>query len=110
MTIVNSAQQLTLTANRAEMQIDQQVADLIGNVRGVGEKNQSRLSADRVKWFLETQQFQADGNVSYQQDKPPFSIAGPQASGKLDTQEVAVNGGQDGGRVELQITPQGLGR
>ncbi len=109
-TIVNSAQQLTLTANQADLQIDQQIANLSGNVRGVGEKNQSRLSADRVKWFLETQQFQADGNVSYQQNNPPFSIAGPQASGKLDTQQVAVNGGQDGGRVEIQITPQGLGR
>jgi LPS export ABC transporter protein LptC len=109
-TIVNSAQQLTLTANQAEMQIDQQIANLSGNVRGVGEKNQSRLSADRVKWFLDTQQFEANGNVSYQQNNPPFSIAGPQASGKLDTQQVAVNGGQDGGRVELQITPQGLGR
>ena len=109
-TIVNSAQQITLNANQAEMQTDQQVANLIGDVRGVGEKNQSRLSADRVKWFLATQQFEANGNVSYQQNNPPFSIAGPQASGKLDTQQVAVNGGQDGGRVELQITPQGLGR
>ncbi len=108
-TIVNSAQQVTLTANQGDMQIDQQVANLSGDVRGVGEKNQSRLSADRVKWFLATQQFEANGDVSYQQNNPPFSIAGPQASGKLDTQQVAVNGGQDG-RVELQITPQGLGR
>jgi len=109
-TIVNSAQQITLTADQGEMQIDQQVANLSGNVRGVGEKTQSRLSADRVKWFLATQQFEANGNVSYQQNNPPFSIAGPQASGRLDTQQVAVNGGQEGGRVELQITPQGLGR
>lgn len=108
-TIVNSAQQVTLTANQGEMQIDQQIANLSGDVRGVGEKNQSRLSADRVKWFLATQQFEANGNVSYQQNNPPFSIAGPQASGKLDTQQVAVNGGE-AGRVELQITPQGLGR
>lgn len=106
-TIINSAQQVTLTANQGEMQIDQQIANLSGNVRGVGEKNQSRLSADRVKWFLATQQFEANGNVSYQQNNPPFSIAGPQASGKLDTQQVAVTGNEDG-RVELQITPQGV--
>ncbi|MBD2080906.1 LPS export ABC transporter periplasmic protein LptC [Leptolyngbya sp. FACHB-17] len=108
--IVNSAQQVTLTADQGEMLLDQQIANLSGNVRGVGERNQSRLSADRVKWFLATQQFEANGNVNYQQSNPPFSIAGPQASGKLDTQQVAVNGGQQGGRVEIQITPQGLGR
>ncbi|MGG6263619.1 LPS export ABC transporter periplasmic protein LptC [Leptolyngbya sp. AN03gr2] len=108
-TIVNSVQQVTLTANQGDMQIDQQVANLSGNVRGVGEKNQSRLSADRVKWFLATQQFEANGNVSYQQNNPPFSIAGPQASGQLDTQQVAVKGNEDG-RVELQITPKGIGR
>ncbi|BAU15562.1 hypothetical protein LEP3755_61210 [Leptolyngbya sp. NIES-3755] len=108
-TIVNSAQQVTLTANQGDMQIDQQVANLSGNVRGVGEKNQSRLSADRVRWFLATQQFEANGNVSYQQNNPPFSIAGPQASGQLDTQQVAVKGNEDG-RVELQITPKGIGR
>lgn len=105
-TIVNSAQQVTLTANQGSMQIDQQIADLIGNVRGVGEKNQSRLSADRVRWYSATQQFEASGNVSYQQNNPPFNIAGPQASGKLDSQQVAVTGNESG-RVKLQITPQG---
>lgn len=105
-TIANSAQQITLNADQGEMKIDQQVANLNGNVRGVGEKNQSQLSADRVTWFLQTQQFQANGNVSYKQANPPFSIAGPQAAGKLDDQQVAV----DGGRVELQITPQGRGQ
>lgn len=109
-TIVNSVQQVTLSANQGEMLLDQQIANLTGSVRGVGEKNQSRLSADRVKWFLATQQFEAYGNVNYQQSNPPFNIAGPQASGKLDTQQVAVNGGQQGGRVEIQITPRGLGR
>ncbi|MBD1843132.1 LPS export ABC transporter periplasmic protein LptC [Cyanobacteria bacterium FACHB-63] len=109
-TILNSAQQVTLTANQGNLLLQQQIANLSGNVRGVGEKNQSRLSADRVKWFLATQQFEANGNVNYQQSNPPFSIAGPQASGKLDTQQVAVNGGQQGGRVEIQITPRGLGR
>lgn len=108
-TIVNAAQQVRLTANQGNMQLDQQVATLTGNVRGVGEKNGSQLSADRVVWYLATQQFQANGNVNYRQSNPPFNIAGPQASGKLDDQQVAVQGSQEG-RVEIQITPQGLGR
>lgn len=106
LTIVNPAQQITLTADSGNMQIDKQIANLNGNVRGVGEKNQSQLSADRVTWFLTTQQFQANGNVNYRQNNPPFSLNGPQAAGKLDDQQVAV----DGGRVELQITPQGRGQ
>ncbi len=105
-TIVNPAQQITLTADSGTMQLAQQIANLNGNVRGVGGKNQSQLSADRVTWFLTTQQFQANGNVNYRQSNPPFSLNGPQASGKLDDQQVAV----DGGRVELQITPQGRGQ
>jgi LPS export ABC transporter protein LptC len=109
LTIVNAAQQVRLTANQGNMQIDQQVATLTGNVRGVGERNGAQLSADRVVWYLTTQQFQANGNVSYRQSNPPFSIAGPQASGKLDDQQVAVQGSQEG-RVEIQITPRGLGR
>lgn len=105
-TINNPEQKVSLSADRGDMQIESQIANLYGNVRGVGEKNQSSLSADRVTWYLQTQQFQANGNVNYQQNNPPFKIAGPQAAGKLDDQQVAV----DGGRVELQIVPQGQGR
>jgi lipopolysaccharide export system protein LptA len=81
------------------------VAQLDGKVRGVGQKNQSQLTANHVTWFFETQQFQAEGNVNYNQQNPPFSIAGPKANGKLDDQQVAVNG-DSSGRVELQIVPQ----
>jgi LPS export ABC transporter protein LptC len=105
-TIVNPAQKVTISGDRGTMRIDQQVATLTGNVSGVGEKNQSTLSAGRVTWYATTQQFQANGNVNYRQTNPPFSLAGPQAAGKLDDQQVAV----DGGRVELQIVPEGRGR
>jgi LPS export ABC transporter protein LptC len=104
-TIVNPAQQVTLTANSGSLDIQQQIAKLNGNVRGTGEKNQSRLGADRAVWYLTTQQFEAEGNVTYNQANPPFSMAGPRASGKLDDQQVAVKG-DDSGRVELQIVPQ----
>ena len=101
-TIVNSPQQVTLNANEGQMDLQKNTVDLVGNVRGAGQKNQSKLDADRVLWFITTQQFEATGNVSYRQENPPFSLSGPRASGKLDDQQVAVNGG----RVELQITPQ----
>ncbi len=101
-TIVNSPQQVTLNANEGQMDLQKNTVDLVGNVRGAGQKNQSKLDADRVLWFITTQQFEATGNVSYRQENPPFSLSGPRASGKLGDQQVAVNGG----RVELQITPQ----
>jgi LPS export ABC transporter protein LptC len=104
-TIVNPAQQVTLTANAGSLDVQQQIAKLKGNVRGSGEKNQSRLGADRATWYLTTQQFEAEGNVTYNQANPPFSMAGPKASGKLDDQQVAVQG-DNSGRVELQIVPQ----
>ena len=101
-TILNPPQQVTLNANQGQMDLQKNTVDLVGNVRGVGQKNQSKLDADRVLWFITTQQFEATGNVNYRQNNPPFSLSGPRASGKLDDQQVAVNGG----RVELQITPQ----
>ncbi|PSB16704.1 LPS export ABC transporter periplasmic protein LptC [Phormidesmis priestleyi ULC007] len=101
-TIINPPQQVTLNANQGQMDLQKNTVDLVGNVRGIGQKNQSKLDADRVLWFITTQQFEATGNVNYRQENPPFSLAGPRASGKLDDQQVAVNGG----RVELQITPQ----
>lgn len=104
-TIVNPVQQTTITANAGNLDLAQNVARLDGNVRGIGEKNQSQLTANQVTWFLGTQQFEANGNVNYNQQNPPFSIAGPKASGKLDDQQVAVSG-DSSGRVELQIVPQ----
>jgi LPS export ABC transporter protein LptC len=104
-TILSPTQQVTLTANSGTLDIKQQIARLNGDVRGIGEKNQSRLNADRALWYLTTQQFEAEGNVRYSQSNPPLSLAGPKASGKLDDQEVAVKS-DESDRVELQIVPQ----
>lgn len=105
-TIVNAPEQVTLTANKGQLDLQKNTVDLIGSVRGNGQRNQANLVADRVVWFLNTQQFDAQGNVNYRQESPPFSIVGPRAYGKLQDQQVAVNGGNTGGRVEIQIVPQ----
>ncbi|MGV0025983.1 LPS export ABC transporter periplasmic protein LptC [Phormidesmis priestleyi] len=105
-TILNPSQQVTLTANQGLLNLQKNTVDLTGNVKGIGQRNDSKLDADHVTWFLTTQQFQADGNVNYRQANPPFSIAGPRAAGRLQDQQVAVSGGESGGRVEMQIVPQ----
>lgn len=100
-TVVNRQQQVTLTANQGRMDLKTNTVQMTGNVRGVGERNQARVNSDRLNWNLSTQQFQADGNVVYQQATPPLNLSGPRAAGRLQDQNVVVSGG----RVETQFIP-----
>lgn len=99
--IVNRDQQVTLNGDRGELDLTTQIFYLFGNVRGYGARNGARLSADRLKWNDPTQQFEAEGQVTYSQVKPPFSTAGPKASGKMSDQLVVVSGG----RVVSEFVP-----
>lgn len=99
--VLHRVQQVTLTANRGRMDLKQKVAYLAGNVQGVGQRNQSQLTADNLNWYIPTESFVASGNVKYRQANPTFNLTGPQASGKLRDQTVVVSGG----RVVTQIIP-----
>ncbi|MBL1175905.1 LPS export ABC transporter periplasmic protein LptC [Pantanalinema sp. GBBB05] len=99
--IINRDQQVTLNGNRGELDLKTQIFYLFGNVRGYGARNGARLQADRLKWNDPTQQFEAEGNVTYSQAKPPFSTAGPKAAGKMSDQVVVVSGG----RVVSEFVP-----
>ncbi len=100
-TLVNQKQRVTLTANRGQVNTETKMAYLNGNVRGIGERNQSQLVSDHLTYNLETQQFLAEGGVNYQQANPPFNLMGPRATGKVGDQVVVVNGG----RVMTQFIP-----
>ncbi|MEL7331697.1 MAG: LPS export ABC transporter periplasmic protein LptC [Cyanobacteria bacterium J06560_2] len=100
--------QITAQANRAELDLAEQVIVLAGDVKAVGKENDSRLAADSVTWQTTTQQIQAEGNVSYQQaDDPDISIAGPRATGNLETGIVVIEGGESG-EVVTEIIPDGF--
>jgi lipopolysaccharide export system protein LptA len=105
-TLVNMAQQVTLTGDRGDLNIPQQKATLTGNVKGLSLQNQANVSADNLVWFLQTQSFEATGKINYQQVNPPFNLVGTRASGTLQTQEVEISGGPEGdNRVVTEIVP-----
>ena len=103
LTIANRQQQVTLSGNQGRIDLKSKLLYLEGDVRGVGEKNQAQLNADRLNWNIGTQKFDADGNVQYQQGQPPMNLAGPRATGTLgdQTKNILVSGG----RVVTEFVP-----
>ncbi|MCL6433939.1 MAG: LPS export ABC transporter periplasmic protein LptC [Leptolyngbyaceae cyanobacterium HOT.MB2.61] len=100
-TIVNPKERVTLTADRGNLDITTRTAYLTGNVRGFGQKNQSHLGANRIIYNLTTQDFVAEGGVTYRQADPPFNLAGPRAIGRVQDQTIVVSGG----RVVTEFIP-----
>lgn len=100
-TIVNPKQRVTLTSDRGRLDISTKTAYLTGNVRGIGQKNQSQLGANTLTYNLTSQYFVAEGGVTYRQADPPFNLAGPRATGKVQDQMIVVSGG----RVVTEFIP-----
>jgi LPS export ABC transporter protein LptC len=101
-TINNTKENVTLIGNQGNLNLKTKLLTLTGDVRGAGGPRQARLTSDRLLWNIDTQQFQAEGNVTYQQAKPPMNLAGPKANGTLKEQQVVVSGG----RVVTQFYPR----
>ncbi|AFY86964.1 protein of unknown function DUF1239 [Chroococcidiopsis thermalis PCC 7203] len=99
--VVQRQQQVTVSGDRGRLETEKQVAYMNGNVKGVGQKQQT-VTSDALTWYIETQQMEATGNVVYQQFQPPATLKGQKAVGKLDAQNFVVSGG----RVSTQFVPQ----
>ncbi len=96
---------ITASANQASLDLAQKIIYLVGNVRANGEKNDTRLTADRVTWQTTSQQIEAEGNVRYQQAaNPEVSMSGPKATGNLEQGTVVITGGESG-EVVTEIVP-----
>lgn len=91
--IVYPEEELTFSSDRGQFDLAQEVLKLTGNVRGVGQRRQSRLQADQLTWYLSTQEVIAEGNVIYRQEDPPLSVTGPRAVGQIQDQTVVISGG-----------------
>jgi len=102
--IWHQKEQVTLIANQGQVSLKQQVAVLTGNAKGVANRNQATLYANRITWIFPTQQVLADGNVNYLQVNPPLNLKGPSAVGRLQDQNVVVTG-STGSRVVTEIIP-----
>jgi len=102
--IVQQKENLTLTANQGQIDLEEEVADLTGGVQGIATRNQAKLYSNQLRWNIPTQLMQASGNVIYQQVDPPLNTTGVTAEGKLQDQSIVVKGGA-GTPVVTEIIP-----
>jgi LPS export ABC transporter protein LptC len=101
-TVFHQQQQVTITADKGRMEMTPKIAYLNGNVKAIGQRNQSRLVSDRLTWDITTENVVAEGNVVYDQTNPTVNLKGPRAVGKLQNQTIVVSGG----RVVTEFVPQ----
>ncbi|NJR69241.1 MAG: LPS export ABC transporter periplasmic protein LptC [Synechococcales cyanobacterium CRU_2_2] len=92
-TVTDRVEKVTIAGDRGDADLAQEVVEFTGNVRGVAELRQSRIRADRLKWFSATQDVEAQGNVTYAQVQPPLEVSGPKAVGNLNAEQVRMTGG-----------------
>jgi LPS export ABC transporter protein LptC len=101
-TIVHRGEQTTAQGDRGQGNLATNIFTLIGNVQAVAQRNQSRLTANRLTWNVATQNIEANGDVTYRQVDPVLNLRGPRAVGKLENQTIVVSGG----RVVTEIIPE----
>ena len=103
--VFQSAQNVTVTANRGQMKIPENTVYLTGNVNAVGQRRQS-LKSNQLTWYLDKKLLAAQGNVVYHQIEPKLTFQGETALGNLETEDIVVKGGNSGRRVVTEIIPQ----
>lgn len=103
--IVHQKEEVVMTANQGQIDLEKKIANLTGGVQGIGSRNQAKLYSNQLIWDIPTQNVQASGNVIYQQINPPFNLKGATAVGKLQDQSIVVNSGGSGNRVVTEIIP-----
>jgi len=107
-TVVQRAENVTVTANQGEMKIQQKIVNLAGNVNAIGQRRQS-LKSNQLSWYLDKKLLEAQGNVIYRQVDPPINFTGETAVGNLQTEDIIVKSGNSGGRVVTEIIPKYTG-
>ncbi len=102
--IWHSQEQVRINGSQGQVDLQQKVAFLTGNVQGVATRNQAKLKTNQLKWEFANQLITAQGNVVYQQVNPPLSLAGSSGLGRLQDQTFVVTGSR-GSRVVTEIIP-----
>ena len=82
--VVNRTDGVVLQGNYGDVDMKSQVANLVGNVRGRSQQNQSNMRSQRLFWAMKEQQVQLVGNVFYQQADPPLTSTGDRAAAAID--------------------------
>jgi LPS export ABC transporter protein LptC len=109
MTAFSPVDQVTISGDRGEVKLKERIAYLSQNVKGSSQKNQSNIATDRLTWFLDSQTFEAEGNIVYRQANPAANLVGKTAKGNLNTQDIIISGGNESdNRVIIDIVPNNL--
>lgn len=95
---------ITLSGNQGKVDLNTEVAEFQGDVKGVSQENQATLFANQLRWNLPTEEIEATGNVVYQQQNPPLTTKGEKASGVLQEENITVQGTEEE-RVVTEIVP-----
>ena len=88
--IVDRDRQISLTGNRGEIDLIQQIAKLDNGVRGINRLEASELSARQLTWNMDTEEVEAIGDVVYEQADPPASLTGEKAVGTITNNKIVV--------------------
>ncbi len=99
--VVHNEQKITLSGNSGWIDLAEEVFQLNDGIEAINQTNQAQLIANQLTWDIPTQEFVAEGDVTYRQVDPPLSVTGPRAQGQLQAQTFAISGG----RVTTEIVP-----
>ncbi len=95
LTLIDHQNKLTASATQGNADLVKKLLNLLGNVKIQLQAPPSDVTADRVKWLIDSQDIEAEGNVRYiRTGEPPIDVSGPKASGNLKEETVQISGGR----------------
>jgi LPS export ABC transporter protein LptC len=88
--IIDRDRQISLTGNKGEINLPQQLAKLKDGVKGINQIEASELYARQMNWKIDTEELEAMGSVIYEQVNPKARLTGEKASGTLGNSKIVV--------------------
>ncbi len=88
--ILDRDRQITLTGNKGEIDLQQQIAKLNDGVEGIDPQQASQLYARQLIWMMDTEEIEATGNVIYEQADPKARLTGEKAIGIFGSNNITV--------------------
>lgn len=103
--LIQTEDNMTLTGNEANVNLNENMAYLYKGVYGEAAKNEVKIFSDHIAWNIKTKEMEATGNVNYQQINPDFNLSGVKAVGRLQDKSVTVTGDYQN-KVVTKIYPE----
>jgi len=103
--LVHNRENITLKANRGEVDLNQEIAYLKDGVEGNNPRRQADLYASELVWSINTQIVEAKGNVIYQQVEPYMHLTGERAVGNIQENNIVVSGDRQN-QIVTDIIPE----